>query len=549
MIKENLIVYFADAIRQNWDLPSLSDFQGAASTFGEVGIQVKKIHELFEKAGIKKGDKISLVGKNSTNWTVSFIATLSYGAVIVPILPDFTGADIRNIVDHSNSVLVFASDQAFSDLSEAMPQQVIAVIGLNDFSTLYKKPESQILSPTEMEDALAMRYPQGLNAANFTLENIPNDTLSVINYTSGTTGFSKGVMLLLNSLSANVRYARENMPLKSGDKIVSFLPLAHTYGCAFEFLFPFSLGCHITFLTKSPSPNVILQAFGEIKPHLVLSVPLVIEKIYKKQILPAISKPMVKVILHIPLLNKLIYNKIRKSLINAFGERFHEIVIGGAALNSEVEKFLSKINFPFAIGYGMTECAPLISYASWQKRKLGSAGKLIDTLEIAIDSDNPYKTTGEILLRGENVMVGYYRNELATRDALDSDGWLHTGDLGLIDKENFIYIKGRSKCMILGPSGQNIYPEEIEAHLNNMLYVLESIVVQRNGKLVALVVPDMNQIEQDHLGTPNVPGLMEEYRKAINAELPNYMGITKMEIYENEFEKTPKRSIKRFLYE
>jgi long-chain acyl-CoA synthetase len=513
-----------------------------------VGIQLKKIHLQFKQAGIKKGDKISLVGKNSANWCMAFLATTAYGAVIVPILPDFTPDDIQNIVNHSDSVLLFSSEAIYQTLDIKLMNAIKAVISLEDFRVLHQAGTSIPAVSGELENAFAKEYPTGLGSSEFTLDPFPNENLAVINYTSGTTGFSKGVVLNLNSLSANIRYARENMPLKPGDSIVSFLPLAHTYGCAFEFLFPFSIGCHITFLTKTPSPQIIIEAFKAIRPHLVLAVPLIIEKIYKKQILPAISKGAVKTILKIPLLNKLIHNKIRKKLVGVFGERFHEVVIGGAALNAEVEDFLDIIGFPFAVGYGMTECGPLISYAGWKGRKLRSAGKIVDTLEITIDSVDPYKTVGEIMVRGENVMLGYYKNEQATADALDKDGWLHTGDLGIIDRDNYVFIKGRSKSMILGPSGQNIYPEEIEARLNNMIYIQESIVIERGGKVIALVYPDAANLEADGIIKEEIPSLMEEYRRALNATLPGFMGITKIETVESEFEKTPKKSIKKFLY-
>jgi long-chain acyl-CoA synthetase len=548
MLKENLVSYFEASIVKNWDLPALSDYKGASYTYAQVGTQIKKLHLLFQLAGIKKGDKVSLVGKNSANWCMAFLSTVTYGAVIVPILPDFTAEDTTNIVNHSDSVFLFVSDSINQTLDRKKMPAVKATVSLEDFRVLNSTLTSLPSAADDFEKMFRKEYPEGVSNKGYSFDPFSNADLAVINYTSGTTGFSKGVVLNLNSLSANVKYAQENMPLKSGDSIVSFLPLAHTYGCAFEFLFPFSLGCHITFLTKSPSPQVIIEAFGVVKPHLVLAVPLIIEKIYKKQILPAISKGSVKTILKLPLLNKLIYNKIRKKLVGVFGERFHEVVIGGAALNAEVEDFLDKINFPFSIGYGMTECGPLISYAGWKIRKLRSAGKIIDTLEIAIDSHDPYNTVGEILLRGENVMLGYYKYEQATAEALDKDGWLHTGDLGIIDKDQYVYIKGRSKSMILGPSGQNVYPEEIEARLNNLVYIQESIVIERDKKIVALVYPDIAALEANGIPKDQAQGKMEEYRREINKILPNFMGITKIEIVNEEFEKTPKKSIKKFLY-
>lgn len=549
MIKENLVSYFETSIKENWNLPALSDYKGNSYTYSQVGITIKKLHLLFREAGIKRGDKISLVGKNSANWSMAFLATVTYGAVIVPILPDFTSSEIHNIVNHSDSVFLFSSEAIYQSLESALMPQIKVILSVDSFNVIYARDSLTVPTYTgELDRLFEKEYPQGLSSKDYTFDPFPNSDVAVINYTSGTTGFSKGVVLNLNSLSANIRFARENMPLESGDAIVSFLPLAHTYGCAFEFLFPFSIGCHITFLTKTPSPNIIIEAFREIKPHLVLAVPLIIEKIYKKQILPAINKTSVKILLGLPVLRNLIYKKIRKKLIDVFGGRFHEVVIGGAALNAEVEDFLDKIKFPFTVGYGMTECGPLISYAGWKVRKLRSAGKVIDTLEINIDSEDPYNVVGEILVKGENVMLGYYKNEKQTAEALDKDGWLHTGDLGIIDKEHFVFIKGRSKSMILGSSGQNIYPEEIEARLNNLAYIQESIVIERNGRLVAMIYPDFAALEADGISAEKLPDIMEEYRRNFNVSAPNYMGISKIEIVNAEFEKTPKKSIKKFLY-
>ncbi len=548
MLKENLVSYFEKSIVDNWDLPAFSDYKGSSYSYGQVGIQIKKMHILFKLAGIKRGDKISLVGKNSANWCMAFLSTMTYGAVIVPILPDFTPEDVMNIVNHSDSVFLFTSDAINQTLDRSKMPALKASVSLEDFSLIHASVSSLPSSSGELESLYRKEYPEGISNRDYSFEPFPNGDLAVINYTSGTTGFSKGVVLNLNSLSANIRYAQQNMPLKSGDSIVSFLPLAHTYGCAFEFMFPFSLGCHITFLTKSPSPQVIIEAFGAIRPHLVLAVPLIIEKIYKKQILPAISKGAAKILIRIPILNGLVYGKIKKKLLKAFGERFHEVVIGGAALNAEVEALLAKIDFPFSTGYGMTECGPLISYAGWKIRRKHSAGKLVDTLQITIDSDDPYHTVGEILVRGDNVMLGYYKNEKATAEALDKDGWLHTGDLGVIDKDQYVFIRGRSKSMILGPSGQNIYPEEIEEKLNNLVYIQEGIVVERSGKIVALVYPDFAALEADGVPREETGNKMEEYRRELNKILPGYMGISKIETVDAESEKTPKKSIKKFLY-
>jgi len=548
MLKENLVSYFEASIIKNWDLPALSDYKGATYTYAQVGAQIKKLHLLFQLAGVKKGDKISLVGKNSANWCMAFLSTITYGAVVVPILPDFTSDDIMNIVNHSDSVLLFISDSIKQTIDRNKIPAIKAIVSLEDFDIVHSSVSSLPSASSDLEKKFIEKYPESISSKNYAFDPFSNSDIAVINYTSGTTGFSKGVILHLNSLSANIRFAQNNIPLKSGESVVSFLPLAHVYGCAFEFLFPFSIGCHITFLTKSPSPQVIIEAFGAIRPHLVLAVPLIIEKIYKKQILPAISKGSVKTLIKIPLLNKLVYNKIRKNLVAAFGGRFYEVVIGGAALNAEVEDLLDKINFPFSIGYGMTECGPLISYAGWRIRKLRSAGKIIDTIDIMIDSDDPYNKVGEIMVRGENVMLGYYKNEQATAEALDKDRWLHTGDLGVIDKDKYVFIKGRSKSMILGPSGQNVYPEEIEARLNNLTYIQESVVIDRDKKIVALVFPDFAALEANGIPKDQYQQKMEEYRREINAVLPSFMGIIKIEMVNEEFEKTPKKSIKKFLY-
>jgi long-chain acyl-CoA synthetase len=387
-----------------------------------------------------------------------------------------------------------------------------------------------------------------LKKEDIKFSDISNDQLAVISYTSGTTGFSKGVMITHNSLAANVRYAQNNMPLKPGDPLVSFLPLAHTYGCAFEFLFPFTIGCHITILSKTPSPQIIIQAFKEIKPRLILSVPLVIEKIFKKQLLPVISKPHMKILLAIPLLNKILYKKINEKLVETFGGEFKEIVIGGAAFNPDAEIFFKKIKFKFSVGYGMTECGPLISYASWDTTKLGASGRAVDTLEVTIDSPDPENIVGEIILRGENVMTGYYKNEKATREMIDDKGWMHTGDLGVIDKDGNIFIKGRSKSMILGPSGQNIYPEEIEAVINNKDYIVESVVIFVDNKLIALVFPDYEMMKRDNISEEQLLEYLDKTRKEVNERLPEFMAISKFRVHPEEFAKTPKRSIKRFLY-
>jgi long-chain acyl-CoA synthetase len=548
MIKEQFVNYVGESIKKNWNLPALSDYNGEKLTYGDTGTYILKFHLLFERMGIKKGDKIALVGKNSARWCCVYLAAVSYGAVIVPILPDFKPDDIQSIINHSDSILLFSSDSIFQSMDTAKLPAIQAVISINSFEIFYTASDTIKSLVENLDEEFGRKYPAGITEKVFQLPDISNEELAVISYTSGTTGFSKGVMLQHNSLAANVRYAQNNMPLVPGDPIVSFLPLAHSYGCAFEFLFPFSIGCHITILTKTPSPQIVTQAFQEVRPRLILSVPLVIEKIFKARILPVVSKFPVNIMIKIPLLNKLIHKKIKKTLVEAFGGNFAEIVIGGAAFNIEAETFMKKINFPFAVGYGMTECGPLISYAPWTVNKVGASGRKVDTLEVIIDSPDPAKVVGEIVLRGENAMVGYYKNPEATKEIIDEEGWLHTGDLGLIDKDGFISIKGRCKSLILGSNGKNIYPEEIEATINNKNYVSESLVVYRDEKLVALIYPDSDRMAKDNISIEGLQEILDHYRKEVNSGLPKYMNITKFEIHPEEFVKTPKRSIKRYLY-
>lgn len=550
MIKENFIGLIEKSIKSNWNIVAFSDFRGKGYTYSEVAKEIARLHKIFQACDVQKTDKIALIGKNSCNWCIAYLATLTYGAVIVPVLPDFLSDDVHHIVNHSESKLIFSSDSIYDNLEWAEMPDIKAVFSLTDFSVLHAKEDEDISKKVaDAHKSFDENYPdKAVLPEDIKYGPISNDQLAIINYTSGTTGFSKGVMLNFNAMAANIIYAQENMPLKPGDKIVSFLPLAHTYGCSFEFIFPFTLGCHITFLSKIPSPNIVIEAFKEVKPRLILSVPLVIEKIYKKQIAPVLEQQPLKFLLKLPFVSCLVYKKIKKKIDAAFGGNFQEVVIGGAAFNPEVENFFRKIHFRFSLGYGMTECAPLISYASWQRIKPASAGKLIDFLQMKIDSPDPKNVVGEILLKGENIMLGYYKNEKATQSVFDSEGWFHTGDLGLTDDEQFIYIKGRSKYMILGPSGQNIYPEEIEAKLDNLMLVQDSIVIEEENKIVALISPDFDMMEKHHIKFESLEPLMEKYRILINRRLPAYSQISKMRLYDKEFEKTPKSSIKRYLY-
>ena len=547
MIKERLIGYIEQSIRQNWDIEALSDYKEKGYTYKEIAARIIKLHILFKEAGIKEGDKIAHVGRNSANWCITYLAAVTYGAVIVPILPDFKPEDITNIINHSDSRLLFVDDKIFDNIDINKVPDIIGVLSLDDFRMITSGSSAVKELYSSLEEKYNTAYPE-LKQEDIKFSDISNDHLAVISYTSGTTGFSKGVMITHNSLAANVRYAQKNMPLESGDPVVSFLPLAHTFGCAFEFLFPFTYGCHITILTKTPSPQILIQAFKEIKPRLILSVPLVVEKIYKKQLLPVISKPHMKFLLAIPGINKILLKKINGKLTETFGGRFKELVVGGAAFNADAEKFFRKMGFRFTVGYGMTECGPLISYASWDTTKPGASGRSVDTLEVKIDSPDPENIVGEIILRGENVMVGYYKNEKATREMIDDQGWMHTGDLGLIDKEGNIFIKGRSKSMILGPSGKNIYPEEIESVINNKNYITESLVIFEDNKLIGLIYPDNEMIKRDNISEEQLLKILDVTRKEVNEKLPEFMAVSKFRLHPEEFAKTPKRSIKRFLY-
>ncbi|MFC1898523.1 AMP-binding protein [Candidatus Cloacimonadota bacterium] len=548
MIKQNLVKTFENSLKQNWNLPAFANYKEDAYSYAQVADKLVFLHHFFEKIGLKNEDKIALFGKNTVNWAITYLAAVTYGAVIVPILPDFKPDDLHHIVNHSESKLLFAADSLFDDLDEAIMTKLDAVISLKDFSLLFGKKKAIKQNLLDSEKIYLEKYDEILTPEKLNFKEIDNKELAAIIYTSGTTGFSKGVMLPHNSLISNILFAQTYMPLNSGDTIVSFLPIAHVFGCTFEFLFPFACGCFITFLGKTPSPKVLIKAFGEIHPRLILSVPLVIEKIYKKQIKPKLSKPAVKFLLKLPILKHRIYAKVNKTLTDVFGGNFREIVLGGAALNEEVEKFLRDIKFRYTVGYGMTECGPLISYAGWKTFKNASCGKVVDNMVARIDSEDPQNVIGEILVKGDNVMYGYYKNDDATKAAIDPDGWLHTGDLGVLDKDNFITIKGRSKSMILGSSGKNIYPEELEARLNNLPYVQESIVVDRESKLVGLVYPDMEAMDTDKISEKELMKIMNENKLKLNKTFPSYMAITKIEIYPEEFEKTPKRSIKRFLY-
>lgn len=550
MVKENFIKLFEDSFKDNWDLKALTDYaENNDLSYGDLAREIARLHILFESCRLRRGDKIAVIGKNTSKWCIVYLATVTYGAIIVPILQDFNPNDVHHILNHSQSDLLFTSDQLWETLEEDKIADVRGVFSLTDFRLLHQKDgETFNFLLNHIEANMVKKYPQGFTKENIQYAELSNEKVLVLNYTSGTTGFSKGVMITGNNLAGNLTFAKRKDLLYKGENIISFLPLAHTYGCAFEFLFALSQGCHVFLLGKTPSPKILLKAFEEVKPKLVIMVPLIMEKIYKKMILPHLNKRSMRWVLNIPLLDNRVYSKIRKKLIDAFGGNFRQVIIGGAALNRDVEDFLVKIKFPFTVGYGMTECAPLISYDYWENYVPTSCGTILDVMEVRIDSEDQYNIAGEIQVRGENVMAGYFKNEEATKDAFTEDGWLRTGDLGTIDSGNRIFIRGRLKSMILGANGQNIYPEEIEAKLNNLPFVMESLIVQRNGKIIALVCPDYEAMDSIGVSNDDLPLLMEENKKVLNTMVASYETISEIQLYPTEFEKTPKKSIKRYLY-
>jgi len=551
MIKENFIKLYEDSFKENWDLPALTDYsKGTSFTFAEVAKEIARIHIIFNECQIRRGDKIALVGKDCSRWCITYMAAISYGAIIVPILQDFSPNDIHHIINHSKSVFLFVSDRIWDSLEEDKIEEVRGVFSLTDFRCLHQRDGENIQKlMLAMNTKMEKKYPKGFSKEDILYADLDNDKVVQLNYTSGTTGFSKGVMLTGNNLAGNVTYARTLDILFRGERELCFLPLAHAYSCAFNFLVPMAFGAHVYFLGKTPSPKILLKAFEEIKPNLIITVPLILEKIYKKMILPQLNKRTMKLALNIPLLDTRIYAQIRKHLIDALGGRFREVIVGGAAMNKEVTDFLYKIKFPFTIGYGMTECGPLISYDNNKEFIPGSCGQILKgIMEVRIDSKDPYNKVGEIQVRGENVMKGYYKNEEATANAFTKDGWLKTGDLGTIDKNNRIYIRGRCKTMVLGASGQNIYPEEIESKLNNLPFVMESLVVEKNGKLVGLVYPDYEAVDNTGISHSDLGIVMEQNLIELNKNLASYESVSALQLYPTEFEKTPKKSIKRYLY-
>ncbi len=542
--------YIEESIKTNWEQLALSDYNGPSFHYKDVARRIEKLHIIFEECGLNKGDKVAICGRNSANWGIVFLATLTYGAVAVPILHEFKADSVHHIVNHCDARILFVGDVVWESLNEAAMPHLEAIILIPDLSLLYAKREKIKVARETLNEMYGKKYPKYFRPEHVNYHEDKPEELAIINYTSGTTGFSKGVMVPYRSLRSNLLFAKEVFSeMKAGDAIVAMLPMAHMYGLAFEFIFEMAVGAHVHFLTRLPSPKVILDAFAKVKPSLIITVPLIVEKIYKNKLIPILEKPLIKLALKLPILDQRVKKKMFTSLESAFGGNFYEIVVGGAAFNRDAEKFFKDIGFRYAVGYGMTECGPIISYADWKETRLYSCGKIVSRMVARIDSPDPANVEGEILVKGDNVMLGYYKNEEATKEVLDADGWLHTGDVGVMDKDGYLFIRGRSKNMILGPSGQNIYPEEIEDKVNAAMYVAESLVIEHDGKLVALIYPDYAQTDAAGLSKEEIEKTFEKIRVELNKELPIYSQLSAIRVYPEEFEKTAKRSIKRYLYQ
>ncbi len=537
-----------ESIKKNWDRPALSNYQGATLCYRDVARRVAKLQIAFEQCGLKKGDKVAICSRNQANWGVSFLAALTYGAVPVPILHEFKPGNIHYLVNHCEAKVLFVDDVIWEGLSADEMPDLQVIVQINTFKFLYARTQELADVREHLNESFGKKYPNNFGPEDLNYYEDSADELAMINYTSGTSGFSKGVMIPYRALFSNVQFACGAEPqMGPNSEVVAMLPSAHMYGFMFEFIFEMCVGSHVHFLTRVPSPKIIMQAFSEIKPNVIIAVPLIIEKIYKSKLKPILDRN--KMFFHIPILDKMILKKIRTELVNTFGGRFEEVILGGAAFNPEVEAFFKRISFPYTVGYGMTECAPIISYVHWDKTRLGSCGKAAINNEIRIDSEDPENIPGEVQVRGANVFLGYYKNEEATANSFTEDGWFRTGDMGVMDDEGYLYLRGRSKCMILGPSGQNIYPEELEAVINNLTYVVDSLVVEEDGGLTALIYPDYHQGELDGMSRAQLEKRLTDAMPEVNREIPNYAKIKKFEFMPEDFERTPKRSIKRYLYQ
>ena len=541
---------FQEAFKKNWDRPAISNYQGVTLHYRDVARRIEKLHIMFEECGLSVGDKVAICSRNQANWAVAFLSAMTYGAVPVPLLHEFKSANIHHLVNHSEAKILFVDDVLWEGLSESEMPDLQAIIQVNTFKLLYASDDKITEAREHLNELFGRKYPNVFtpDALNY-YEDSPEE-LAVINYTSGTSGFSKGVMIPYRAIASNIEFGKVVLPgLDNTKNVVSMLPSAHMYGLMFELLYELSVGAHVHFLSRVPSPKIIMQALSEVKPYVIIAVPLIIEKIYKNKLKPLLEKEGIKFLMKLPVLNQLLLDKIKAELVTAFGGEFYEVIIGGAAFNKEVESFFKKMNFPFTVGYGMTECAPIITYDDWQVEKLNSCGKAVVNMEVRIASPDPQNIPGEIQVKGSNVFLGYYKNEEATQEVFTEDGWFRTGDMGILDEEGSLFIKGRNKCMILGPSGQNIYPEEVETVINNQPYVVDSLVIEDNGGLTALIYPDFPQGARDGMKQEAFVKYLEGTLPELNKELPNYAKLKKIEVMSEDFERTPKKSIKRYLYQ
>ncbi len=548
-LEQSFIALIEQSIKTNWYLNALTDYKGITLQYRDVARKIEKIHILLENAGIEKGDKIAICGRNSAHWTVTYLAVITYGAVVVPILHEFKADQVHNIVNHSEARLLFVGDQIWENLNEAAMPHLEGIIELKDFGVPVSRSEKLAYARDHLNEIFGHKFPCRFRPDDISYEKEKSEDLAIINYTSGTTGYSKGVMLPYRSILSNVLYCKEKIGLKAGDSVVSMLPLGHIFGMTFDFLYGFTAGAHLWFLTRMPSPKIIAESFAEIRPRVIACVPLIVEKIFKKNILPKVDNKLGKLLLHVPIISDKIKELIKQKAMEVFGGNFIEIIIGGAPFNAEVEAFLKMIDFPYTIAYGMTECGPIICHSHWTELKLASCGKVAARMEAKVLSPNPSAIAGELVCRGANLMLGYYKNEEATRQVIDTEGWLHTGDMATIDEDGNVFIKGRCKNLLLTSSGQNIYPEEIESKLNNMPYVSESLIILQQDKLVGLIYPDSDDAFAHGLSQSDLVRVMEENRLELNKQLPAFSQIARFKLYPEEFEKTAKKSIKRFLYQ